>query len=132
MIHNSREFGLLLPYQFCPIWNNPQFNINLNRVAAQFTVDHVTKSRSFFKFKSSLQNIRWALSIISLSPKPHTSHRYSKIGLTILSNRSSWHFIFYLYLRPSFKTSYNARVALSTIYFFVTLKLPVFVKTIPR
>ena len=39
-------------------------------------------------FKLNGRSLRWTLSIISLLPKPHISHPYSRIGFTILSKRS--------------------------------------------
>ena len=50
------------------------------------------------------------------------------MGLIILSNRSSRHFIDSLYILPIFKTSYIAFSALSARCFFVKLKFPVLVK----
>ena len=86
----------------------------------------------FLVCNSSLQNFKCTFSMTELLPKPKTSQPYKSIGLTILSNRSSWHSIDKLCNFPLRIISYIARVAFSAGAFFALEKLPVLENNTPR
>jgi hypothetical protein len=85
----------------------------------------------FLNLKDSYK-FRCIFSRISLLLKPHTLQPYNRMGLIILSNISSRHFIDSLYILPIFKTSYIAFSALSARCFFCQIKISCSSKNNPK